>query len=123
MFYRKNLIKQAFRSAIQHQIDDCINKATWPITCDLTGRLLLQHPRRSWHVDHYGEWPFSRILKQFLLENRINIKTVLLDNNNQIFDPILKSMWWKYHAKYADLRIVDATANVRKGANKCLLLH
>jgi hypothetical protein len=87
--------------------------------CELTGEYLT--PNTS-HVDHAPPHTFRWIAETFMQRYRVNVDTVVLqsggDNSHTILMPKdLEALWIDYHWQYAQLRVISASENMRRGSH------
>jgi hypothetical protein len=111
---KKKRVLAALRTAIKGQVDHCRASAGFPRLCPLTGQTLTHESKT--HVDHFGEWPFIRIVESWLNLYTLDYENIALNRAGDLKDPDVYMAWYNYHQNKADLRIVDKTANLKKGA-------
>jgi hypothetical protein len=104
----------ALRTAVKGQIDYARAATSFPCTCPLTGKTLTQSSQT--HVDHYGSWPFIRAVETWLNLYGLHWDDIALDRKGDLKDADVFKSWYNYHAETCDLRVVDKTANLKKGA-------
>ena len=68
------------------------------------------------HVDHYGPYPFQRIVEVWLNLYDLDYETIAINRVGDLKDPDVFKSWFEFHSKMADLRVVDKTANLKKGS-------
>ena len=109
-------VRSAFRLLIQPQIDEFRAGILWPVVCEESGKVLYAHDKS--HVDHSGQ-PFVALVEDWLIENDLyytDLKLVGPPTAKRLQDKELSESWITYHRDYACLGIVDASANMSKGA-------
>ena len=111
---KKKRVLAALRTAIKGQIDYCRSSTELPCTCPLSGKLLTASSLM--HVDHYGPWPFIRIVEVWLNLYSLDYENIALNRAGDLKDAEVFKNWYKFHKENADLRLVDKTANLQKGA-------
>jgi hypothetical protein len=83
------------------------------LKCPLSGVSLMS---TASHVDHVV--PFSRLVDQFLALYDLDLCKIKC-NSKRIYDPDVVPNWQQYHEQHAQLQLVSAKANLKKG-NKTL---
>jgi hypothetical protein len=113
-------IKQACRTAISAVIDKYSRdrfSVSDVISCDQTGVPITISQA---HVDHYGEWPFARIVDEWIdgvivemidVEGHGDGQTFRYFSNQDIADDFVK-----FHNERAVLRIVHKQVNMKDGS-------
>lgn len=82
------------------------------IPCDLTGQSVAFADA---HVDHAGEWPFSRIVREFVATH--GAPALRDEQVRVVFDrPEDTTAFNEFHDAHAVLQIVEKRANIAKGA-------
>jgi hypothetical protein len=115
---KKKRVQAAFRTAIKGQIDYIRASTSVPFICPLSGLNITS--KATCHVDHYGPMNFQKILEQWLNLYNLNYDDIGLDRKGDIKDPDVFKSWYNFHKEKADLRLVDKTANLKKGARGTL---
>lgn len=111
---KKTRVLAALRAAIKGQVDYVRASTAFPCVCPLTGKNLTHNS--SAHVDHFGPWPFIRAVETWLNLHGLHWDDIALDRKGDLKDVDVFKSWYDYHAKTCDLRVVDKTANLKKGA-------
>lgn len=83
--------------------------------CPLSGKSLWSNKA---HVDHV--YPFVRMVEDWLAESELKPEQIQCVNSRKLkrmtMGPTLDQSWYDYHAAKAELRLVEARANMSKGA-------
>lgn len=116
---KKKRVLAALRTAIKGQIDYVRSSTTFPCQCPLTGLILTQSSKI--HIDHFGEWPFIRVAETWLNLYSLSWEDINLNRAGDLKDADVFKSWYEFHKKQSDLRVVDKTANLKKGAKGWLL--
>lgn len=111
---KKKRVLAALRTAIKGQIDYCRASTEFPCICPLSGKTLTN--TSSTHIDHYGNFPFIRIVETWLNLYGLYYETIALNRAGDLKDPDVFKSWYSFHKEKSDLRVVDKTANLKKGA-------
>lgn len=111
---KKKRVLAALRTAIKGQIDYCRASTEFPCICPLSGKTLTSSSLT--HVDHYGSFPFIRIVETWLNLYGLDYETIALNRAGDLKDPDVFKSWYSFHKEKADLRVVDKIANLKKGA-------
>lgn len=111
---KKKRVLAALRTAIKGQIDYCRASTEFPCICPLSGKTLTS--TSSTHVDHYGVFPFIRIVETWLNLYSLDYETIALNRAGDLKDSDVFKSWYSFHKEKSDLRVVDKTANLKKGA-------
>lgn len=105
---KRTMVTGAFRHTIQDQIIAFRNGAR-----DAGGGIL------GGHVDHgVGEKSFSGILKAFCVDRSIellDVEFVEVEDHQELASKGLAADFARYHEARAELRMLDATSNMRQG--------
>lgn len=112
---KKDRVVAALRMVIKPQIDDFKAEVMFPIACPLTGQKLTNF--RFTHVDHH-QIPFRDLVLEWLKVVHLKHEQIGLNRKGDIGDQDLRRSWYLYHKQYADLQLVDAKANMSKGARR-----
>lgn len=112
---KKQRVLSALRLIVKPQIEDFKTCLTLPQTCPLTFKELSSKDGRLVHVDHFTT-PFIRIVEEWLILHQLTFELISLDRSGNIKNPEVARDFYLYHKKRADLRLVDKSANLRKGA-------
>lgn len=112
---KKKRVQAALRSAIKGQIDYARAATEYPCVCPLSGKMLTETSQT--HVDHYGPYPFQRIVEVWLNLFSLDYENIALNRVGDLKDPDVFKSWFEFHYKIADLRVVDKTANLKKGSS------
>jgi hypothetical protein len=111
---KKKRVLAALRTAIKGQIDYTRASTQLPCVCPLTGKTLTATSQT--HVDHFGAWPFIRAVETWLNLHNLSWDDIALNRVGDLKDADVYKSWYEYHQKTCDLRLVDKTANLKKGA-------
>jgi hypothetical protein len=111
---KKKRVLAALRTAIKGQVDHCRSSTRFPTVCPLTGQTLTHESKI--HVDHFGEWPFIRIVESWLNLYGLDYESIALNRAGDLKDADVYSAWYRFHQDKSDLRVVDKVANLKKGA-------
>jgi hypothetical protein len=109
-------VRQALRMAVDDQIKEFRNSVVYPTVCVETGGILTKRSRT--HVDHY-EIPFVQLVEDWLNSLDLYYSTLVLvgpPTAKRLLDESLTKSWGEYHREFARLALVDASANMKKGA-------
>jgi hypothetical protein len=112
---KKKKVLAAMRTVIKPQIDNFKAEISLPAKCALTGKTLTSLSGRYVHVDHF-KLPFSHIVEEWLLECQLTFERIDLDRTGNFKNRALEQSFYAYHKARADLKLVDKTANLKKGA-------
>lgn len=112
---KKKRCQQAFRTAIKPQIDYIRASTSVPFECPLTGIWI--EDKFQTDVDHWGIGKnFQALLEQWLNLHSLHYDLINLDRKGDLKDVDVYKSWYEFHKKHADLRLVEKSANRRKGA-------
>jgi hypothetical protein len=82
--------------------------------CPLSGKLVKDGT--GMHVDHFGGFPFIKIVELWLNLYNFNYEDIALDRKGDLKDPDVFKNWYEFHRDKAILKAVCKTANMKKGA-------
>lgn len=87
--------------------------------CELTGEILTME---NSHVDHKPPHTFRWIAEMFIQKHHVNVERVALtsggDNSCLVLMPSdLEALWTDYHWQMAELRVISASENMRRGTH------
>lgn len=111
---KKKRVLAALRTAVKGQIDYCRASTSLPCICPLSNIVLTEKSKT--HVDHFGEWPFIRIVETWMSLYTLTWDTIALNRAGDLKEAEVYTSWYNYHKDRSDLKLVDKTANLRKGA-------
>jgi hypothetical protein len=111
---KKKRVQSAFRAAVKGQIDYVRASTAAPFECPLTGKWIVD--KSECEVDHYGINNFQKLLEQWMNLHSMHYDLIALDRKGDIKDSDVYKSWYEFHKKNADLRLVEKSANRRKGA-------
>jgi hypothetical protein len=111
---KKKRVLAALRTAIKGQTDYVRYSTELPFTCPLSGVTVSN--RADFHVDHFGQNPFIKIVEQWLNLNQLDYETIALDRKGDLKDTDVYKNWYDFHKTNSDLRSVCKKANLKKGA-------
>jgi hypothetical protein len=112
---KKRRVLAAMRLIIKPQIDGFKATVALPCTCPLTGKILNTLSGAKVHVDHFMV-PFSKIVEEWLAISELTFEQIPLARDGSFKDRATAQDFYAYHQLKADLKLVDKTANLRKGA-------
>jgi hypothetical protein len=110
-------VRQALRIAVEDQIRDFRRSVKFPCLCMETGKFLKKSDHT--HVDHTGI-PFVQLVEDWMTLNDLYYTKLPLvgpPTAKRLLDPELTPSWQNYHREFATLALVDASANMSKGAS------
>jgi hypothetical protein len=116
MASKEPTIEQACRTAVWSDIAAWRDRwfETQPPYCEVSGEVLTKD---TMHVDHGGDWPFRRIVAEFVeLAEREGFSLTLAQRGFYIVefaDPQVIEAFRKFHDARAELRVVTAAVNLR----------
>lgn len=112
---REDIIK-AFRFVIKPQINEFRNFIFGEkkyLICEVLG---VNFSKTTCHIDHKPPKSFTNILDNFLIKYNLkldDVKIIPVDGiYNTLEDDIIRSDWFNYHKKHAELRAIHRTANL-----------
>jgi hypothetical protein len=112
-----NLVKQAMRRAVDHQLKAFRDAQELPKFCPLTGKHIRQGVRTD--VDHVGK-SFAELSDSFLLQKNLFSSEIILvgpPTAKRFKDSELWDEWISFHEAHAEFALVHASANRAKGSN------
>ena len=123
-----------FRKVCRYAVDADLRviKAAWlrdnasdgHFTCSVTGERV--SAGRA-HVDHVPPDTFTALIKRFVAERGIDLRSIELPGNSgeeigrQFPTPEMEEDWLSFHREHANLRVISATANLSHVKKKARL--
>lgn len=111
------LVKKAMRDTVSEYMrekrKELKNKLRYDDLCPLSGKRLMS---TKTHVDHYSK-PFSQIVEDFMREHEFDFRDLEVKQRGaklEFSESHIADAFYNFHHDHADLRLVDATENLKK---------